>query len=384
MQLQYKTVKFTAFLLGLLWLQSCGEASSTDSDVTDSDKPVQFLSGSSTNMEGKPMYLHYLSSKAMEPLDTITVDEEGNFEVMLSDVKEGFYRLSVGPQQFITLVYSNGEDIELYVDGNSFGSNYTVEGSSESSRMKDLNVMLLGFNQQNMQLNNKAKAAYQQNNVAEYQKYVAQQQALSQVMFDSIANFVRKDPGSLTSLAAVQNLKMEDYFDLYEEVDKALAKTRPESEFYKAIHERVESSRKLSVGKQAPEIQLNNLEGEEVPLSSLRGKVVLIDFWASWCMPCMKEMPNVKNVYERYKSEGFEIYGVSLDKNKSSWQGAIDRMELDWVHVSDLGYWQSSVVPIYNVRSIPLTYLVGRDGTILAKNLRGTELESKLKEIFET
>lgn len=138
----------------------------------------------------------------------------------------------------------------------------------------------------------------------------------------------------------------------------------------------------IAVGNQAPELKYNNPEGEPIALSSLRGKVVLIDFWASWCKPCRRENPAVVQVYNKYKDKGFEIYGVSLDRQMGAWVQAIQQDGLEWIHVSDLGFWNSAPVKLYDINSIPQTYLIGKDGKIIAKGLRAVELEKKLAEIF--
>jgi thiol-disulfide isomerase/thioredoxin len=114
----------------------------------------------------------------------------------------------------------------------------------------------------------------------------------------------------------------------------------------------------------------------------LRGKVVLIDFWASWCGPCRKENPNVKVNYDKYKSKGFEILGVSLDRDINAWRNAIEQDGLTWHHVSDLKGWQSQHAALYSVTSIPQTVLIDKKGNIIARNIRGEQLGIKLKEIF--
>lgn len=141
--------------------------------------------------------------------------------------------------------------------------------------------------------------------------------------------------------------------------------------------------RTFAIGAEAPNFEGPNPEGEIISLKSLRGKVVLIDFWASWCGPCRKENPNVVKLYNKYKDMGFEILAVSLDKTKPRWTQAIEADGLTWLHISDLKGWQSKYAKQYGVSSIPQTVLLDAEGNILARNLRGAQLAQKLKEVLE-
>ena len=155
-----------------------------------------------------------------------------------------------------------------------------------------------------------------------------------------------------------------------------------QSNYYKDLKEIYDNNKLLEVGEMAPDFELPQPDGSMLKLSDLRGKVVLIDFWASWCGPCRAEFPNVKALYAQYKSKGFEILGVSLDRDKPSWVGSINSLGLTWRHVSDLKYWSCAPAKLYKVTGIPFTVLVDKDGKILAKGLRGEDLDKHLEKLF--
>ena len=147
-------------------------------------------------------------------------------------------------------------------------------------------------------------------------------------------------------------------------------------------------SQGLEKGDKAPEITLANQRGETVALSSLKGRFVLIDFWATWCAPCINEQPELAKLYRKYKNsrfsngKGFEIYGVSLDAKKEVWENGINKMKINWIQVSDLKFWKSPVAKTYNIQALPFNVLIYGNGIILAKNLHGIELENEIAKFL--
>lgn len=181
----------------------------------------------------------------------------------------------------------------------------------------------------------------------------------------------------------VQTLKRKnhpsyvDYGNIY--IQKYGAEKHP---YIAELKKNIDDAKNFMIGAVAPDFEQNTPDGKPMKLSDLRGKVVLVDFWASWCGPCRRENPHVVKLYDKYKSKGFEVLGVSLDRKKDSWEKAIAKDKLTWSHVSDLKGWKNQVAKQYSVTSVPHTILLDKEGRILARNLRGADLDAKLKELF--
>ncbi len=154
-------------------------------------------------------------------------------------------------------------------------------------------------------------------------------------------------------------------------------------EFAGTLRREIDSKKALLIGAVAPDIKLPTPDGDSLSISDLRGQVVLLDFWASWCRPCRMENPRVKAMYERENEKGFTILGLSLDRSQAAWVKAIEDDGLPWYHISDLKQWQSQASRLYKVSSIPHTVLLDREGRIVAKGLRGAALEAKVAELLE-
>ncbi len=201
---------------------------------------------------------------------------------------------------------------------------------------------------------------------------------------ERMEQLVGENPAELMSafLVTYFDNAIEQYASLYREVRDNLISRYPDNGFVRHLDQKVKALG-IVAGMEAPDIALPDTSGRVRRLSDLRGRVVLIDFWASWCGPCRMENPNVVRMYQKYHDKGFEIFSVSLDKERERWVAAIKKDNLMWPdHVSDLQYWNSAAGRLYGISSIPATVLVDRDGKVLARNLRGYQLEQKLQEIF--
>jgi peroxiredoxin len=170
--------------------------------------------------------------------------------------------------------------------------------------------------------------------------------------------------------------------DVLEPMVKAFSPSLAGSEYVKDIQNRVAALQTVAIGKQAPEFTMTDTAGNPVSLASFKGKYVLVDFWASWCGPCRAENPNVVALYNEYHNKGFTVLGVSLDSDRNSWINAIHKDKLEWAHVSDLKRWNNAAARLYAVNAIPSNVLINPEGVIIARNLRGKDLQNKLKEIL--
>lgn len=165
-------------------------------------------------------------------------------------------------------------------------------------------------------------------------------------------------------------------------INKAMDPSIANSAYVKKLAERETILGKVEVGQAAPEFTMNDSTGKPVSLSSFKGRVVLVDFWASWCGPCRAENPNVVAAFKKFNSKGFTVFGVSLDTDKGKWMDAIAKDGLTWTHVSDLIGWENAAAKQYGVMSIPASFLLDKEGKIVASNLRGDELVKKIEELL--
>ncbi len=297
----------------------------------------------------------------------------------------GFYRLLMGGIPPVVLLLEGGETLEVEADTKP-GSRAKVTGSKNMEHYAQLNALNENFKAKVERLNVSYEKATQNKDKAAQQKIQQQFEQGQTEIVTQVKNLIPQMGSSLATLYATNFLNQEQDFDVFEQLADRFEKEKPNVRIYQAFVatvRRVQSKKNgLAIGSPAPEINLPTPDNKIVSLSSLKGKYVLIDFWAGWCGPCRKENPNVVRLYNQYKSKGFEVYGVSLDSDRKQWLDAIQKDGLTWTQVSDLKYFDSAAAMAYGIQYIPFTVLVDPKGNIVAKELRGEALEAKLKELL--
>ncbi len=320
------------------------------------------------------------------PVAVIELDENYQYKHFIELDGPGYYRMNFYNKQIQTLILDE-DDITLNVDGNSRTGFTEILGSRDHDLIVRVQKMRqeLQSSQALRDINSRFAAASQRGDNEEMENLRAEYLVLEGKTTDAIANEIKANSGSLAALELLRGnvIDKDKYFEVYQLVSENLNNDHPEISVVKEFNQLVSNMAKLAIGQIAPEIALPNPDGNITKLSSLRGNYVLVDFWAKWCKPCRVENPNIVKMYNKYNDKGFEVFGVSLDRNKSDWLQAIEEDKLHWTQVSDLKYWNSDAAKLYNVTAIPFGILLDPDGKIVAKNLRGMALQKKLSEIFD-
>ncbi len=273
--------------------------------------------------------------------------------------------------------------VKVYISGSAFKSSKIKGGKAEVEFLK-LDEMKKSIREKQKPLQKAASELYRSGgDETELASIQQKQRTLHHEEMQIEEEFIKKHPDSYVSLyiladraAIIDPVTFEPLFSMLSPAIKS-------SLMGKRLDNHLQLAKKTTIGRPAMDFTLNNTNGNAVSLSSFKGKYVLIDFWASWCGPCRAESPHLVKAYEKYNSKGFEIIGVSLDDKKELWLNAIKKDDLTWINLSDLKGWKSAVAKEYGITALPQNLLLDMQGIIIAKNVRGEELERKLEEVLD-
>ncbi len=355
-------------------------------------------------MPGQYVFLQELKPNELLNVDSTIISDDGRFEFKRKVKTPSFYLLKINQNNFLTMLVEPGEKIKMTSHYDSLNYPVVVTGSPGTE-------LIAGFNKKLLRTRNNIRGLNDlfDNNSgrADMTGFIDSLDRLGDGYLNEINTyaklFIDENISSLATIPVLYSMLTPELYVLdpqkdlswFLKVDSSLFGKYPEYGPVMDLHNQIGEMVKYyetnntsdAAGEEkmtAPEIALPNPEGDTIKLSSTRGAYVLLDFWAAWCAPCRAENPNLVKAWNQYKNRGFQIYQVSLDKTREAWLKGIEDDGLDkWIHVSDLGYWNSSVVPLYKIESIPANYLLDKNGRIIATNLRGEALQRKLAELFK-
>jgi peroxiredoxin len=342
--------------------------------------PEYTINGTITGADTGWVLLMTRNGQQMNTTDSAAINQ-GKFEIKGSVIMPGMYYLTLkGRQdQFGFFLENSVLNVTLYPD--SIKSS-VVAGSKTQDLYMTYKAKEKGFGKLlDEQYNNYQKAS-ESNDTAGVRRAEHNYDSIQELLTSFQKDFILKNGKSVVAPYLVMRMPYMFNLQELENIETTIDTSLNRSDYVKELKKRIEILKAVQPGMTAPEFTMNDTIGKPVSLNSFRGKILLVDFWASWCGPCRHENPNVVAAYNEFKDKGFDVLGVSLDNEKEKWMEAIHKDKLTWTHVSDLKGWQNSSAALYGVMSIPSNFLIDKDGKIIVSDLRGEDLKAKLKELL--
>ena len=363
--------------ISLLTFLSCGE---NPSNGTEKIKISVKIDGSGNYDEVRLQKVN--SDYSIELVESANfVEDEIEFNIFVFE--STLFRLDFMGYTSLDLILDKS-DVDIFVDDSNSLFEFTVNGSDDTEILKSIENKITNYRSEIRELNiNFVEAS--QNRDFELVNSIQSEFDFKKNQFElSLKDYLSSAKSSLAVLVTADYLDIEENLIFWETIYNNYTEEFKDNSYFKNFENKLIKIKSISIGSVAPDIILKDTSGVPISLASLRGKYVLLDFWAAWCRPCREENPNIVENYNNYKSYGFDVYQVSLDRTKEDWIRGIKQDKLPWINVSDLKYYQSEAAELYNVDRIPSAFLLDPDGKIIAKHtdLRGPNLSRKLAEIF--
>ena len=316
-----------------------------------------------------------MEKQTAAPLETAAVDSLGNFEFRYRPKVIGCYTLQFENAKSVLCVLRPGQTVYLTIDART--------GMFLKTANSDENTLLLQYQQKLIDLDAQKKALIQAHNEKENPNFIKDMEQLETDRKAYIAGLCEANAENYAAAALLEYLQADDYQATYEKVLTVLKKKYAKDAFIERKYGQLQASLRLNPGNMAPAFSLPDTSGNSISLENYKGKVVLLDFWASWCPDCRRANPYMVELYRRYHAKGLEFIGISLDNKRERWTAAIAADTLAWTHLSSLKGWNCPVAVEYNIHWIPTVVLIDRDGRIVCRGLEGDALEAKIKETLK-
>ncbi len=363
------------------------------------------VSGIISDAENHTLTFSKVDIKGDIIIDSLKLTKKGNFKFKQKSLETPtFFKIGLSDNKYITIIGDSTEHIIINANNKNFSTSYSVENSQSSEEIKEQNALLLSLQSKVDSLVN----LYNKLSVAEKQLQI---ENINNELLSHL-NSYKKETGkfilentrsfvsyyalflTLTDGTQIMDVMNKDDQIYFSALATSLNLFYPESQRVKQLYNIVLSAkaeeRRLKIidiinnaeGSDMPDLKIEDKDGEIQSLDALKGKVVLLSFWASWDEASVKENNNLKNIYKKYNPKGFEVYQVGLERSKVLWENAVLTNQIPWISVTELRYTDSPAARMYNIQQIPANYLIDKNGEIIGKNLFGRRLDDKLKEIL--
>lgn len=367
---------FAVLVAGTLFLSSCGKPGKADDGFRVSGKVAKPVANGT-------IALKKLNAGEFVLVDSVKPDAEGNYEIIGKVPHEEFMLLDFFGKQRVLFVGDNKE-ITVNADGDRQDGAKQIKGTQDNDNLQRVMALEQRMAIELQPMQQELQLAAQNRDEMRMNQYIDYMKRANGYFRSRFKKMIDTTGVSIVSLYATHNLDPDEDFGFLDSLGQQFKAKRPDVQWTQEFLGMLDKRRPTALGQVAPAFSLPTPDGKRLGVADFKGKVLVVDFWASWCGPCRRNNPFMVDLYSRYKGKGVEFLGVSLDKEREPWLAAIQKDKLTWPHVSDLKWWDCEAAKLYGLDQVPYVVVIGRDGRIAAKKIDGAELEKKLKELTTT